>query len=90
MCWFHTRKAVKDNEHIKHIGDAKINDKFVRDLLLEDIDALQIAPNESLFDAGSKLFIQKWKRHKIPYLKEFLEYFQKEWLIVRKIFFYLS
>lgn len=70
---------------MKLIGDATIGDKLVRDLLLEDIDALQIAPNESLFDVASKLFIQKWKRQKIPYIKKFLEYFQKEWLIVSKI-----
>ena len=93
MCWFHMRKSIKDNEHLKKIGDATIKvdneaeKRLVRDLVIEDIHALQIAPSEKVFDVAVQHFLAKWKRHDIPFLKEFLEYFNKEWVVAHKGWF---
>ena len=38
-----------------------IADKVVSTQILQDIDALQLAPSERLFDAAAKLFLDKWK-----------------------------
>ena len=52
-----------------------IADKVVSTQILQDIDALQLAPSERLFDAAAKLFLDKWK-----YLLSNLKYFESEWM----------
>lgn len=42
-----------------------------------DLDKLQLARNETVFDAASKLFVKKWAKSS----KDLVKYFESEWLI---------
>ena len=70
MCWYHMRTNAEKNLSL-------IKDQDTRKAIMNDIDALQLAPSERIFDAASKLFIKKWKHE-----KEYIEYFDKEWIKV--------
>lgn len=66
-CWFHVRQAVKKY---------KFQNKETKHSIERDIVNLHIASNKDMFEVGVKLFIAKWKATE----KEFIAYFQKEWL----------
>ena len=48
-----------------------IADKVVSTQILQDIDALQLAPSERLFDAAAKLFLDK-RKYLLKYLSQIL------------------
>ena len=77
MCWFHMRKCAENKLSI-------IADKTIRTQLLQDIDALQLAPSEHLFDAAAKLFINKWMGVKCSNITTYLQYFESEWIHAHK------
>lgn len=47
-----------------------------KQLILDDIQKMQVAPNKPTFNMMNKLFIEKWKTIE----PDFVAYFQKEWL----------
>lgn len=68
MCWFHAKRAMKDN--ISHIIPAA---RHVE--VLNDIDRLQLAQNPAMFDKASLLFIEKYAE-----FPDFVGYFTDQWL----------
>lgn len=64
---------------------AMIGQKEIREKIMQDIDALQLAPSEKLFDEATKLFLKKWRKEDVANLHEYLLYFENEWIKV--IFF---
>lgn len=78
MCWFHMRKCAENKL-------ALISDQAIRDKILADIDVLQTAPSEQIFDAAAKLFIEKWSKSKDSNIIQYLDYFETEWIKVTKL-----
>ena len=75
MCWFHARKSAEKQLSI-------ISSKETRTKIMQDIDALQKFPSSNHFDAACVLFVKKWRSE-----KEYLTYFETEWLKVKQVFF---
>lgn len=50
--------------------------KTNKQLVLDDIRQMQLAPNRATFNMMAKLFCEKWKRIE----SDFVAYFEKEWL----------
>lgn len=61
---------------------AMIGQKETRDSIMQDIDALQLAPSEELFDEAAKLFLTKWRKENVANLQDYLVYFENEWIKV--------
>ncbi len=74
MCWFHVRKAVENCL-------AMLAEKSLQDKILMDVKILQLATSPEQFNAASKLFLEKYSDNPNPNIKQFLEYFKKEWLL---------
>jgi hypothetical protein len=74
MCWFHVKKAV-DNKL------AMLAEKPLQDALLKDIDVLHLATSKEQFNVATKLFIEKYSSNQNVNMKQFLKYFQNEWLV---------
>lgn len=47
--------------------------------ILQDIDALQCASTQEIFDRASEKFLDKWKA-----VNDFVTYFENEWLILNR------
>lgn len=69
-CWFHMKKALR-----LQLAQL-IKDKRTQIAILSDVDTLQLSQNPDVFNRASKLFIQKYQKH-----KEFVSYFNDEWLV---------
>lgn len=80
MCWFHARKSAEKKL-------AMIANKNIRTQMLQDIDALQNAPSEKLFDVAAYHFLNKWKTVDCANMSIYLEYFEAEWLRAHKGWF---
>jgi hypothetical protein len=74
MCWFHVRKAVENRLAI-------LADKALQDRILTDIKVLQLALSPKQFTVASRLFIMKYSHNPNPNIRQFLDYFQTEWLL---------
>lgn len=46
----------------------------------DDLDKLQLAQNQNIFNAAAQLFMLKWKVHSVDLVK----YFKKEWIVAHK------
>ncbi len=68
MCWYHMRERV-----IKKL--CLIEDKDLHSEIMDDVDALQLSKNKTIFDMAVKLFLKKRKSQ-----ERFLDYFSSEWL----------
>lgn len=64
----------------KHLS--LIHDIHTASEIHADINRLQVASTEQLFEAASKLFLKKWRASKNESMRDFLEYFESEWLKV--------
>lgn len=65
MCYVHMLRNVR-----------KRLPKRIRESVLNDIRMLQVAPNETAFDAGASMFVRKYAR-----FTKFIEYFASTYLI---------
>ena len=73
MCWFHCKNSV----------DKKLNtisDKEIRAEIISDICILQLSQTPSIFEAGIKLFLLKWSNIENSEVRDFIIYFEKEWI----------
>jgi len=66
VCWAHVYRAVQ-----KKLSLIKDSDK--RELLLDDISALQLAPCKEAFISATQRFLEKWSS---PETDDFLDYFK--------------
>lgn len=67
MCYAHV---------LRNCRKRPFTSKNNKQLILDDIQKMQVAPNRPTFEMMSKLFIEKWKTME----PDFAAYFQKEWL----------
>ncbi|RNA00682.1 hypothetical protein BpHYR1_026613, partial [Brachionus plicatilis] len=74
MCWFHPKKAITTRIAI-------LNDSTLQSQIMLDLDALQLCQSDCLFEKASKLFLKKWINHSNKNIKDFLRYFESEWLL---------
>ena len=71
MCSFHFHKNVETYiRPLKHVY-AKIK---------ADIYVLQTCSDRDMFEKASSLFLQKWRKENHDGVRDFLDYFEKEWL----------
>ena len=70
MCWSHMRHDVV--KRLKSIHKTETKNE-----ILDDIDKLQLCESETVFKNASSLFKKKWRTRE----RQFLEYFDNEWLI---------
>lgn len=69
MCWFHVKKAVKEN------AAKLIKTKKVQKEMLDDLTEVHKSNSPHQFQTAVKLFLVKYKKH-----DAFCSYFQKEWI----------
>lgn len=67
MCYAHV---------IRNCRKRPFTSQHNKQLILEDIRYMHLAPNREKFDMMSELFLKKWESIEI----NFIEYFKKEWL----------
>ncbi|CAF4947771.1 unnamed protein product [Pieris macdunnoughi] len=77
MCWAHAKKKMQTRV------EQSVQKKSQKEIL-QDIDALQCASTQEIFDRASEKFLDKWKAE-----KDFVTYFENEWLILNR-FWYLG
>ena len=76
MCWPHVERNVTKNSPLKY-----------REALLADISKLQESHSHEAFHQLYRCFVDKWsavkdeKSNTVECIKEFLEYFEKEWIV---------
>ncbi len=70
MCWRHMIRKCRTHRNLVADNDWQIIDK--------DIQTLQLAFSDELFDHGVKLLLQKWSL--IPSMKSFADYFTEQWV----------
>ena len=80
MCWYHACAAIENElKKVTQSSTKSINGQDVhvydRDLIMADINVIQAALSEELFNKAIELFQVKWSRH-----AAFLAYFKREWL----------
>lgn len=61
---------------LRNVKKRPLATKTNRNLIIEDIRKIQLAPNKSIFEMMSRLFLQKWKNEE----PDFVRYFKSEWL----------
>jgi hypothetical protein len=74
MCWAHMKDHVTKK--------AKVLCKAKSTIVLNDINDLQPAKNDEVFDQAVVLFLKKWSR-----LSEFCDYFKKEWVTQHRFWY---
>ena len=76
MCWAHMRRNVVKNLHLL--------DQEYREEVLDDIDALQLAYNNDVFEKAMQLFNKKWMQKR---QKDFLQYMKQMWFSTQQNWF---
>lgn len=74
-CWFHVKKNISKRPLCNPSSSASI---------LQDIDCLQLCPNQLSFQKACRLFEQKWVKTEA----EFVEYFKNIWLCEKNMNWY--
>ncbi|CAH0731013.1 unnamed protein product, partial [Brenthis ino] len=77
MCWAHAKKKMQTRV------EQSVQKKSQKEIL-QDIDALQCASTQEIFDRASEKFLDKWKAE-----NDFVTYFKNEWFILNR-FWYLG
>ena len=74
MCFYHVlHNCEKYLKPLQKCGKS--------DALKADITTLQHCRNQESFSKASQLFLRKWKKDKDLRVKEFVSYFQEQWLV---------
>lgn len=74
MCFFHVIKNV--DKYLRLI------EASLRVQLKEDIYTLQSSQNPEIFVKASGLFLKKWKKNPDQKVCDFIEYFEREWIVL--------
>lgn len=74
MCYFH---VVQNNEKFLKV----LTKDGISAQLKMDISVLQHCVDEATFTKATELFLNKWKAHKNPRVKEFIHHFKDQWIL---------
>lgn len=78
MFWTHA--SIKMDENCTRL-------ESIKSLIRGDINKLQMAQSEEIFDVAYGLFKKKWESHNDKSIKTYLAYFEKTWIKVQKGWF---
>lgn len=67
MCYAHV---------IRNVSKRSFSNKNNKNLIIDDIGKMQLAPNRSTFEMMTELFLEKWQQVE----SNFVQYFESEWL----------